>query len=112
MSLLMVTVVLIYAISKSRHIQTVNGQTISTYQVDGENDSQDNLLNPNERNVRVAFKFEGMADKAWTSRHDPRYVRLIIRTWAWDGATLSEKIIPHHECTDEDFAQFYPINAD
>ena len=112
MSLLMMTVVLIYAVSKSRHIQTVNGQTISTYQVDGENNSQDNPLNLSDKNVRVAFKFEAGADKGWKSLHDPRYVRIIIRTWAWDGATLSEKRIPHHECTDADFAQFYPINTE
>ena len=29
-----------------------------------------------------------------------------------DTQTPKEKILPFHDCTDEDYAQFYPIRAD
>ena len=108
MTLLIAIVAMIYATSKARHIQTVNGQTISTYEIDGENRTPDSALNLNDRDFRIAFKF-GSNWPPFESLHDPRYVRLFARTQTTDGVTGWEKIIPHHECTDEDFAQFYPI---
>ena len=36
----------------------------------------------------------------------------MFKVWTYRNNTKYEKIIPHHECTDEDFAKFYPIRQD
>ena len=72
--------------------------------------SPDKQFNLNERGFRIAFSFETKFDVKLAN--DPRYVRWIIRVSASRNNTLYEKIIPHHECTDEDYAKFYPIRPD
>ena len=96
-------VTLIYALSKAHHVQQVNGQTISMYEVEQEYKSKDNPLNLNDRNIRMAFRFvEGLYP--YNAYNDPQYVRPMSRIVQWDQeGDLQEKILPIHECTDEDY---------
>ena len=111
MSMLILIIALVYAISKAHHIQAVKGQTVSTFEEENEYNSLDNQLNLNERNFRVAFAYRSISSKPFFSFNDPRYVRRVIRTWGYDKLNVFEKIIPFHACTDEDYAQFYPIKS-
>ena len=77
------------------------------YSLDSDS-SPDNALNLNERSLRVAFAFEGSGDSKL--KIDPQYVRLIFRIVGKKDDKWSEHILPHHECTEEDFAEFYPID--
>ena len=58
LTLLSTMVVLIYAISKSSHIRSISGQTISMYFEENDHITSDNQLNLNDRNFRIAFAFE------------------------------------------------------
>ena len=96
-------VTLIYAVSKAHHVQQVNGQTISMYEVESEHKTIDNPLNLNDRNIRMAFRFnDGLPP--YNALNDPRYVRSIIRFVHWNQeGDLQEKFLPFHKCTDEDY---------
>ena len=63
----------------------------------------------NERNVRIAFAFEGFRDLEL--KDDPRYVRWIFRQYYKSGGEEKERLLSHHKCTDEDYAQFYEIET-
>ena len=107
LTLISAVIVLIYAISKTTHLQSVTGQTISMY-FESQDTSKENLLNLNEREFRIAFSFENFATKQLMG--DPRYVRWIIRMMGTKDDIDFEHILPYHKCTDDDYAQFYPIN--
>ena len=111
MSVLILIIALVYAISKAHHIQAVNGQTVSSFEDENEYQSLDHQLNLNEKNFRVAFSYKQIKPLTLQSLDDPRYIRRFIRTWSWNGdtQTMKEKMVPFHDCTDEDYAQFYPI---
>ena len=61
LSLIVSVVVLLYGSTKSSHLQSVRGATISTYEEVYES-SKDNALDMNERNLKVAFAIEGYLD--------------------------------------------------
>ena len=66
-------------------------------------------MNLNDRNFRIAFSFE--EKKAKELKDDPSYVRWIFRVKGQIKNEEFEHLLPFHECTDEDYAQFYPIKA-
>ena len=64
-------------------------------------------VNLNENNFKIAIGAIGKYDEK--IRHDPRYVTWIAFI---NNQTTGEKIqtqIKLHECTPQDFAEFYPI---
>ena len=56
----------------------------------------------NERNVRIAFAFEGFRDLEL--KDDPRYVRWIFRQFYKVAGVEFERLVPHHRCTEEEYA--------
>lgn len=56
---------------------------------------------------RFAFAFEGLKDGQL--KDDPRFVRNFIRQKIVRNGEPSERILPHHVCTEADYAEFYPI---
>ena len=72
--------------------------------------TKEKQFNLNDRNFRIAFSFESKYSEKLV--YDPRYVRWIFRQETWKDGIAYEKIIPHHVCTDQDFAKFYPIRSD
>lgn len=101
-----VVIVLIYSLTKSAHLQSVNGQTISTYTVNS-NSSLENPLNLSKRKFRMAVSFEGVFDEKL--KDDAQYVRWFARLSGFGDDKRFEKILKHHKCTDEDYEQFFPI---
>ena len=44
--------------------------------------------------------------------NDPEYTRWIFRITGYrDNQQWYEQILPHHVCTDDDYAEFYPITS-
>ena len=108
LSLISAVIVLIYAASKTSHIQSVTGQTISMYETAQET-SLENKLNLNDRNFRIAFSFEHFGTGKLVN--DPRYVRWIFRISGTKDNKWFHHILPYHKCTEEDYAEFYPIRS-
>ena len=73
-----------------------------------EDTSFENQLNLNDQNFKIAFSFEKLLEKKLVN--DPRYVRWIFRYDEFRQNEWYERILPYHECTDEDYAQFHPMN--
>ena len=108
LTLISAIVVLIYAATKASHMQSVAGQTISMY-FESQDTTRENPMNLNERNFNIAFSFEKLL--AMKLVNDPRYVRWIFRYSEYRDSEYYERILPHHVCTEEDLAKFYPISA-
>ena len=58
LSLMAGLIVLVYAVSKSTHIASVTGATISTYEKAADY-TKENPIDLNQRNVKIAFAFLG-----------------------------------------------------
>ena len=67
----------------------------------------DDVLNLNERKVRMAFMIEGFRSK--DLKIDPRYVKWIFRQYGKKDGKEFERLLTYHNCTDEDYDSFYPI---
>ena len=76
MTLICFIIVLVYALAKASHIQSVSGQTISTY-YEAHDTSSDNSLYLNDLDFRIAFAIED--NLSTVSKHDPKYVRWVFR---------------------------------
>ena len=65
-------------------------------------------VNLNDINYRVAFTVEGYRDSK--RRSDPRYVKQFILIHSKDSNGVKvDRFMPFHECTAEDFDEFYPL---
>ena len=69
----------------------------------------ENPLNLNSKNAKIAFSFRGYVDQEL--KDDPRYVKWFIRTNGKKNGKQFNTIHPHRLCTEEDYAEFYPIAA-
>lgn len=94
-------IVMTYSIAKFADLHTVNGSTFTQYKEQSAF-TQWNSFNLQDRNFRVAFAFEGSSDKRL--KNDPRYVRNIVRIHGQKNNEMFERIIPHHICSDADYA--------
>ena len=67
-------------------------------------------FNLNDMNFRLAFTMEGVLDLE--RKNDPRYVKQYVRYFGsnTDGAR-NYRLVPFHECTEADLAQFYPVQS-
>ena len=65
------------------------------------------LLNLNERDYRIAFTIESYLSPKKQKR-DPRFVKYLFRLYGKRGGEYYEKILSYHNCTDEDYKEFYP----
>ena len=67
---------------------------------------QDEELNPADKGLRFAWHAESFHSKY--SIDDSRYVKMLVRLYGKKDGKIFEKIIDHHECTEEDMAKFAP----
>ena len=83
---------------------------IATYPVDTKYDKE-NPLNLNEINFNFAFIFNGWDSSEMIHREkgDPNFVKAIVRFYGFNKGAYFERDIPHHKCTEEEYAKFYPI---
>ena len=68
----------------------------------------DETLNLSERKFRMAFSIEPYY-APFELKNDPDYVRWVFQLWGKKDGISYEKILPYHLCTEEDYAEFYPI---
>ena len=104
-------VVFYYALLKFLVLSERQNPTIATFPVDTEFD-KDNPLDLNEINFKVAFQFSvfNHTTDSWKILNDPNYVKAITSMYGFDKAgEYYEKIIAHHECTEEEYSEFHPI---
>ena len=66
----------------------------------------------NDINWRMAFTVEGQFKKE--RKDDPRYTKFLVRRLSIDNniGYRNETFLPYHDCTDADYARFYPVNED
>ena len=62
----------------------------------------------NQKNIKIAFSFLGEYDQK--PRFDPKFVRIVTRLKGKQNGENFEHLLSYHECTEEDFADFYPAN--
>ena len=74
-------------------------------------------MNLNEIDFKFAFQFMGLDPKTgeYTPKDDPSFVKIIVEVFGkgegeyGDGEYSTLKEIPYRKCTEEDFAEFYPV---
>ena len=105
-SLVLFMVVFMYGALKFSHLMTKHNPQIGSYFK--ENEMSGIALNLNERNYRIAFTVESyMSPKKQKS--DPRYVKYLFRLYGKKKGKEYEKILSYHDCTEEDYKEFYPV---
>ena len=67
------------------------------------------MVDMKDINFRAAFSVENYFDRRMID--DPRYVKTLMRLIGTKGGELYEKILPHHKCTEADYAEFDPVNT-
>jgi hypothetical protein len=67
------------------------------------------MVDMKDINFRAAFSVENYFDRRMID--DPRYVKTLMRLIGTRGGEKYEKILPHHKCTEADYAEFYPVDT-
>ena len=110
-SITITIIVLYYALLKFIQLIEHQNPTIATFPAVGIRYDSENPLNLNKINFKAAFRFSGL-NYWWyyEIKDDPQYVKMIVSLSGMgvDGKPI-ERIIPHHKCTPEEYAEFYPI---
>ena len=106
MTVLIFGIVLAYATTKFIHLESRANPNVASFDIEDAFDNSD-ILNLNEQNFRIAFAVEGFRTK--DLKVDPKYVKWIIRTYGKKDGKEYENILPYHNCTDEDYAEFDDI---
>ena len=105
-SLLITGLTLSYAIGKWIELIERQHPVITEHEVPNFYD-EDNRLDVSKTDFRIAVATWGR-DKSY--KDDPRYVKWLAKLIVRDEDDVwSEKILPMRTCTDEDMADFYPI---
>ena len=86
---------------------TLHNPQFSTYLKEDAHYESDDVHNLNEADFRIAFAIEGFAER--DLKIDNRYIKYIFRLYGKLNNEPYEHILTYHECTDEDYDQFYPI---
>ena len=69
--------------------------------------AQDDTLNLDEINFKFAFSIEGYFDVQ--DKNNPKYLRQYLRmTESFVDGSVKAISLPYHECTPEDYDEFYP----
>ena len=105
-STLIITLVLIYASIKLNQLIIRNNPNINETHIPDHYTIEDRI-NLDDIGFRMAWSVEGNLDKK--NKDDPKYVKWIVRLLGKENGTWYEKILPHHKCTEEDFAYFSEV---
>ena len=100
-------IVLMYGVLKFSHLMTKHNPNISSFLSD-RHELEDVAINLNERKFRFAITVESFFDPL-VQKRDPRYVKYMFRKVGRRNGIPTEEILPYHECTDADYAEFYPV---
>ena len=101
LSMLLLGIVAIYGTIKFIHLQQRNNPNITSY-LQETDWTEANPIDLYDIDFRMAFAFEGYRYKKL--KNDPRFVKWIIRFHGKRDGVEFERILPHHECTEADYA--------
>ena len=79
---------------------------ISSYYI--ENVMNEKPIDLNERNLKMAFTIESFYSPI-KQKNDSRYVKWLFTMSIRKDGKDQEFVINYHKCTDEDYAEFYPV---
>ena len=104
-SILVFLIVVFYGANKLTFLIERRNPQISSFIERGAVTKHDetNLMNAN---IKFAFGIEGFLDKKL--KNDPAYVKWIVRQVRRIDGVETEKFLPYHICTDEDYDSFPP----
>ena len=97
----LVIIVFLYASVKFIHLESHHNPAITNY-LESYQTTAENPINMNGSNSILAFAFEGYRDK--DLKNDTKFVKWIIRIYGKKNSVEYEHLIPHHVCTEEDYA--------
>ena len=106
MTFLLLTLSFAYALIKILHLANATNPVMSELSLPEHYSSLDKYYLA-ENNFKMAFSVEGYLDRE--NKNDPRYVKWFVRTVSITDGVQSEKVLPYHECTEKDYAEFSPI---
>ena len=95
------TLSLFYAVIKTIHLVSKANPVMSALTIPSYYSATDRFY-LNEANFRMAFSVEGYLDGE--NKNDPDYVKWFVRVFGKTNGVAYEQMIPHHKCTDEDYA--------
>ena len=94
-------IILIYALVKFLELIERKNPVVSTYEESSPTDLS-NPINLNEMGFRAAWAFRGYSDKE--IKNDPAYVKQVVRYIEIKNFVRTERIMPFHLCTEDDYA--------
>ena len=106
-TLVTIFVVMIFAAVKFEQLITRHNPIMSSYERDlplGE------VMNLSERKFRIAFAVEDY-QYPYKLKNDPNYVKWIFRLFGKKDNKIYDKILSHHLCTEEEYAEFHTIQT-
>lgn len=95
-----------YGALKFSDLITKPNPYISSYFKDNEMNGKP--LNLNEHNFRIAFSVESYLSP-FKQKSDSKYVKYIFRMFGKRNGKDFQRVLNYHKCTDEDYAEFYPV---
>ena len=66
------------------------------------------MLNLNDSKFRIAVTIEDYYSPR-ELKTDPKYVKWIFRKYGKRDGVWYQELLPYHVCTEEDYAEFYPV---
>ena len=108
MTAILLTLSFIYAVVKLTHLIGKNNPVMSELAIP-EHFSANDKFYLSEANFQMAFGVDGYLDGEL--KDDPRYVKYYVRVVGKSDGKTYEKVLPHHRCTEEDWAKFSPISS-
>lgn len=105
MTLLLGLVVTMFAVVKFGHLVSRFNPNMSSYT---EENHADLKLDLKEKAFQVAFSVEDYF-KPKRLKDDPAYIKWLFRLWGKRQGQPFERHLSAHLCTEEDYANFYPI---
>ena len=96
---------IVYAVIKFNELITRASPVIVEQTID---DAVDRI-NLNEANFQMSFTIDGVFDER-ERKDDERYVRTFVELQIkYANGESNHRLVPYHECTAEDFSNFYPL---
>ena len=108
MTFLLLTLSFFYAVIKTIHLAKATNPVMSELNIPDNYSSSDKFFFA-ENNFKMAFSVEGFLTNE--NKNDPRYVKWFVRTVNRVDGKAGEKVLPFHKCTEDDYAEFYPVAA-
>ena len=106
LTFLICIVITMFTMVKFDHLTSKYNPNMSSYLQDIEPGTR---LNLKEKGFRFAFTIEDYYEPKQLKK-SPAYVKWLIRFWGKKGGVPFERNLKMHMCTDEDYAEFYPIS--